>query len=742
MKKAIVIILCIAMLMPIVALSSVSTVKAATSHGLLSITFDDAEDNQWNTAWPIMQDNGLVGTFYVVSTHVNASGVHYMNYEQLETLEDAGNEIGCHSMTHPHLNSVSTAQLQEEIVGAKQNLTSQGFTINNFAFPFGQGWDNSTVDDMVKANYHTGRLYVNNYPGSVGSYQTIPYTDASEHIAGYAAVNDPGASPLIMNLTLLELFVDDIYSRPNSWGVITFHNVFADPSTHDESISTADFTAFCEYVAAKGIGVVTVQQALNAGTTQMLTLSANYGTTTPSNGLQNIGSSVQIEAISPTNTSSIRYVFQNWTGTGAGSYTGTNTRPTVIMSSDINEIAYWKIQYYLTVTSSQGSQTPTSQWVDAGTTVSAYVSSPVDSGTAGIQYACTGWTGTGSVLASGVSTATSFTVNQASTLTWNWVTQYYLTISSAHGATAAQGWYNTGASAYPTVTSTTVAGTTGTQYVFNGWAGDASGSNPTANAVVMNAPKTAIVNWKTQYYLTIATAHGSGVGAGWFDAGSSTTASLASTTVAGDTGTQYVFTSWSSDASGSASPSDAIVMSAPKTATANWKTQYQVAFSVSPSAGGSTSPSGTTWLDSGSNSISFSASAGYSFSSWSVNTGSITIANTGSSSTTATINGPGTIFAMVSGSGQSTSPTSTPSPTTKPTVKPTATPTPTVKPNATATPTATPTPSPSPTPNDTGNSATLIYGSIIGIAIAGALIGFFLIRKWRKPLKPFPFLHS
>lgn len=39
----------------------------------------------------------------------------------------------------------------------------------------------------------------------------------------------------------------------------------------------------------------------------------------------------------------------------------------------------------------------------------------------GVTYACTGWTGTGSVLSSGVTTSTTFTITANSTITWNWV---------------------------------------------------------------------------------------------------------------------------------------------------------------------------------------------------------------------------------------------------------------------------------------------------------------------------------
>ena len=67
-------------------------------------------------------------------------------------------------------------------------------------------------------------------------------------------------------------------------------------------------------------------------------------------------------------------------------------------------------------------------------------------------------------------------------------------------------------------------------------------------------------------------------------------------------------------------------------------------FVVSPSGSGSTSPAGTNvWEDAGSLGISATANSGYSFSTWSSNTGSITFNNANSASTTATISGSGII---------------------------------------------------------------------------------------------------
>ena len=66
----------------------------------------------------------------------------------------------------------------------------------------------------------------------------------------------------------------------------------------------------------------------------------------------------------------IRYIFTGWTGTGTGSYTGTDTCDTVIMNNPITEEAHWDVQYKLNLTYTGTPIVPTqtgSGWYDAGT---------------------------------------------------------------------------------------------------------------------------------------------------------------------------------------------------------------------------------------------------------------------------------------------------------------------------------------------------------------------------------------
>jgi len=309
---------------------------------------------------------------------------------------------------------------------------------------------------------------------------------------------------------------------------------------------------------------------------------------------------------------SSRYRFDSWTGAS-----GTYADATVVMDSAKTATANYVTQYCVafdqsgvgsdftgTVVTIDGtgygvSGLSASFWWDDQSTHSFSFSSPlaVDSDK---QYV---WTSTG-----GLSSAQgdpNFEVTGSGTVTGNYKTQYYLTVTSAYDTPGGEGWYDSGDTAYATLDTGTVTDG-GTRYVFTGWSGDASGTGLTSDGITMDGAKTATADWKTQYYLTVTSDYDTPGGMEWYDGGVTAYATLDTGTVSGGAGTRYVFTGWSGDASGTGLTSDGILMNEPKTATANWQTQYQLTMATNF---GTTSPSvGDHWYDAGST-VTISATA-------------------------------------------------------------------------------------------------------------------------------------
>ncbi|MEM3666851.1 MAG: SdrD B-like domain-containing protein, partial [Candidatus Bathyarchaeia archaeon] len=275
----------------------------------------------------------------------------------------------------------------------------------------------------------------------------------------------------------------------------------------------------------------------------------------------------------------------------------------VISSSNLVRGNYG-VQYYLDVNSPYGAPTPKSGWHDAGTLITAFVTSPWPTNPINTRYICIGWTGTGSVPSSGTKASVTFAINEPSSITWNWKTQYLVNFTQTgslippavtyqidSGPTATKPapfglWIDVGSQIsynYPEAISEAA----GTRYLL-------TSISPTSPQII-NAPLTVIGTYITQYYLDVVSPYGSPSGMGWYDEGAIAHAALAYGIEEIPLNVRFVFTGWSGDASGTNLISNPILMDAPKTAIANWKTQFYLTLNTSPE--GVTAPFGEGWYD-------------------------------------------------------------------------------------------------------------------------------------------------
>jgi uncharacterized repeat protein (TIGR02543 family) len=282
---------------------------------------------------------------------------------------------------------------------------------------------------------------------------------------------------------------------------------------------------------------------------------------------------------------------QNSQGNTRATYIDDNRTQTITAPTTIS--ATYQTQYYIIISSAQGILSQLSQWVNAGSNLAVSVTIP--GGDTGHRYLALGYSVDGNPTISGI--AYQFINIQSShNIQFNWQEQYYLTVNSQYGTTIGSGWYNAGTMATTSVSSSNIAGASGTQYVFTGWSGDAIGSSATSNQIVMNGPKAATANWKTQYYLAINSAFGNPTGQGWYDAGSSATIRVDENIAVGNT--KHVFISWTGSYAGTANPAT-LQMNGPITETVSWQTQYQVTYRVIGNAITVPIPA-TEWVNSGS----------------------------------------------------------------------------------------------------------------------------------------------
>jgi parallel beta-helix repeat protein len=138
-------------------------------------------------------------------------------------------------------------------------------------------------------------------------------------------------------------------------------------------------------------------------------------------------------------------------------------------------------------------------------------------------------------------------------LMYPYVPQYYLTVVSPYDTAGGMGWYDWGANAYATLATGAVDIVPGwVRAVFTGWSGDATGAGLTSDPIFVNGPKTAIADWKIEFYLQVVT-NPSNVttipGEAWYDNWTyvNLTAPQYVPSAMGISGVRYNFTYWDVD---------------------------------------------------------------------------------------------------------------------------------------------------------------------------------------------------
>ena len=192
-----------------------------------------------------------------------------------------------------------------------------------------------------------------------------------------------------------------------------------------------------------------------------------------------------------------REKFSGWSN-GANS-----TTLTLTITSNSTLTVYYKLQYYVTITTLYG--TPTgSGWQDAGSVVKIFMPSPVNSTEEGVRYVFNDWNGD----FSGTTNPATVIAARPLNITVSWTTQFYVDLDvGSHATVTGAGWYKEGATA--TFTLTVPKPWNGTWYLFQGWSGDYQSSSPTGQ-VKVTKPLTITAVWRVMLQITFNFLYGNG----------------------------------------------------------------------------------------------------------------------------------------------------------------------------------------------------------------------------------------
>lgn len=207
---------------------------------IVTLTFDDGWESQYTQALPIMQRHNARGTFYLVPNFFNTP--RYMTTDEARQIEQAGNEIGSHTMNHMDLTELSPDAISQELVQSKQVLEAQFGPIKNFAAPFG-GFNYQVTEEIQKsyASDRTTELGFNN------SENFNPYKILSQNIYNTTTVAQ------------ISQWLDQAM-RDKTWLVLVFHQI--DTSGSPYAITPQNFEAVLTSIRARNLPLLTLEQGL------------------------------------------------------------------------------------------------------------------------------------------------------------------------------------------------------------------------------------------------------------------------------------------------------------------------------------------------------------------------------------------------------------------------------------------------------------------------------------------------
>lgn len=104
------------------------------------VTFDDGTEDNYSQAFPILQALGFTATVFMLPQFAgqNHQGQHYLNWDQIGEMADAGWRFESHGWSHQDLTTLSEAEIDHE-AGESKRLLEQRLNrpVRYFAYPFG-----------------------------------------------------------------------------------------------------------------------------------------------------------------------------------------------------------------------------------------------------------------------------------------------------------------------------------------------------------------------------------------------------------------------------------------------------------------------------------------------------------------------------------------------------------------------------------------------------------------------------
>lgn len=226
-------------------LSPAAQVSAPKLHwkntGLVTFWFDDAWLSQYTIAFPILETAGYTASLSVPTRLIGFDD--YLSWPQVKRLQFKGWEITSHSRTHTcAVDSMQKKDIESEIIGAEQDLATEGITAESYVTPCGA--DSPTMKELIKKNYLALRTTDS---GSNALPLKNPY-----NITGYSIADSIPDEDI-------DRWIEEA-KNSHSWIILIFHQISDENS--EFSTTPQKFTGIVNAVKQSGLPVVSPIQVL------------------------------------------------------------------------------------------------------------------------------------------------------------------------------------------------------------------------------------------------------------------------------------------------------------------------------------------------------------------------------------------------------------------------------------------------------------------------------------------------
>jgi peptidoglycan/xylan/chitin deacetylase (PgdA/CDA1 family) len=110
------------------------------------LTFDDGYLDNYQNAFPILQEFGFIATFFVVTDFVDQGAQAYATWPMLREMAAAGMRIESHSRNHPDLSGRGRDFLIWQMLGSQETIAAHiGYLPKYFCYPSGRYDETATA---------------------------------------------------------------------------------------------------------------------------------------------------------------------------------------------------------------------------------------------------------------------------------------------------------------------------------------------------------------------------------------------------------------------------------------------------------------------------------------------------------------------------------------------------------------------------------------------------------------------